>query len=72
MKEFVVGRFCWWRAPPYLLYFVQQYGLLSGLVEKLWEKSNAKAYGPLIKSPTENLPQDTQQEESSAKGENSR
>ncbi len=24
---------------------------------------------PLIKSPTENLPQDTQQEESSAKGD---
>jgi len=29
-----------------------------------------RTYGPLIKSPAETLPQDTQQEESSAKSEN--
>jgi hypothetical protein len=28
-------------------------------------------YGPLIKSPTEDLPQDTQQEQSSSKAEDS-
>ena len=55
----------------YLLYFARQYGLLSGLVEKLWEKSKAKAYSLLIKSPAETVPQATPQEESATREEDS-
>jgi hypothetical protein len=41
----------------YRLYFARQYGLLSGLVEKLWEMSKVKPYGPLIKSEPKGVAQ---------------
>jgi hypothetical protein len=42
------------------------------MLSKYWEiggPCRGRTYGPLIKSPAETLPQDAQQEEPSAKGE---
>ena len=41
------------------------------VVEKFGGPCRGRTYGPLIKSPAEDLTQDTQQGESSAKGEDS-
>ena len=38
---------------------------------KRWRPCRGRTYGPLIKSPAEDLPQDTQHNESAAKGEDS-
>ena len=43
----------------------------SEVVGKFGGPCRGRTYGPLIKSPAEELPQDTQQEESTAKGEDS-
>ena len=43
----------------------------SQVVEEFGGPCRGRTYGPLIKSPPETLPQDTQQEESAAKVEDS-
>ena len=43
----------------------------EGISDGLEPKNNSESISPLIKSPTEDLPQDTQQNESEAKNEDS-
>jgi len=43
----------------------------SEVVEKFGGPCRGRTYGPLMKSPDEALPQDTPQNESAAKGEDS-
>ena len=44
---------------------------LFEITSLLGARMRGRIYGPLIKSPDEDLPQDTQQEQSLAKGEDS-
>jgi hypothetical protein len=56
-------------APPPV--FDRHWRLLVYVVEELVGRLRGRTYAPVIKSPAEHLPQNTQQEESSAKEEES-